>query len=391
MSPRRRKPQNNDLPMHLYFDASAGFRFRLLNGERVSLGHVRAEAIAIAQEYNMRVRGGAQLGVESLIERTTDIKGNFSAYIDKIVNRVITDEKPAHDSKRTLINDAERMKAFFINVSPCDISLVHVNDYLTTYHASASNNVYNRKIAQLAKVFAYAMDEGLMKENPARLKKQKPKETKKRVRLTVEQFKRIHAAAPLFLKTAMDLSLQTTHAVLEISRIQYKLNKAKKGECGCVWLKNPSTEKSGKIYGTLYIHRQKVSRKESSFVAIPIGETLKSIIDKSRDNIFSPYVVHKRATSYNSISQECDHATQFNSKYLSKQFSKVRDSVGICKELPKAERPTFHEIRALSAFLFQQNGINPQARMAHADEKSTKVYTQNHVEWVEVPHGEIAI
>lgn len=59
--------------------------------------------------------------------------------------------------------------------------------------------------------------------------------------------------------------------------------------------------------------------------------------------------------------------------------------------MPMAQRPTFHEIRALSAYLFEQQGVDPQARMAHSDAKSTKVYTQNHVEWVSVPHAEIKV
>lgn len=46
-----------------------------------------------------------------------------------------------------------------------------------------------------------------------------------------------------------------------------------------------------------------------------------------------------------------------------------------------------HEIRALAVHLFDQQGIDPQERMAHSDAKSTKIYTQNHIDWVVVPHG----
>ncbi|MCV5446146.1 site-specific integrase, partial [Escherichia coli] len=56
---------------------------------------------------------------------------------------------------------------------------------------------------------------------------------------------------------------------------------------------------------------------------------------------------------------------------------------------PIDERPTSHETRALAAHLFDQQGIDPQGRMAHSDAKSTKIYTQNHIDWVVVPHGEI--
>ncbi len=39
--------------------------------------------------------------------------------------------------------------------------------------------------------------------------------------------------------------------------------------------------------------------------------------------------------------------------------------------------------------MFKQRGFDPQARMAHSDAESTKIYTENHVQWVEVPHCEI--
>ena len=29
--------------------------------------------------------------------------------------------------------------------------------------------------------------------------------------------------------------------------------------------------------------------------------------------------------------------------------------------------------------------------MAHSDAKSTRIYTENHIEWICVPHGEILI
>ncbi len=116
----------------------------------------------------------------------------------------------------------------------------------------------------------------------------------------------------------------------------------------------------------------------------------KDIIDNSRDNVASPYVVHRLLEKRsNPISKEVNHPTQVAPDYLSRAFSELRDRIGVAAELPIKERPTFHEIRALAAHIFERQGIDPQARMAHSDAKSTKIYTQNHVEWVEVPHAEI--
>ncbi|MDS0448611.1 recombinase, partial [Klebsiella pneumoniae] len=282
-------------------------------------------------------------------------------------------------------NDAFRVKEFFISIPSCDIELEHVNAYINHYHADASANVQNRKVSFLKKLFSYAVDESLMFDNPASRKKMRRTEEKKRQRLSLESFKAIRCAAEPWLRTAMDLALQTTHARLEVSRIRYSISEPKDGICGCVWLAQPENG----IYGTLYIHRQKVQKKEASHVAIPIGEELKRIIDDSRDNVASPFIVHRIPERQVKRSKEVSHPTQVAPDYLSRSFSAVRDKLGLCDKMPMDERPTFHEIRALAAHLFDQQGIDPQGRMAHSDAKSTKIYTQNHIDWVVVPHGEI--
>lgn len=206
---------------------------------------------------------------------------------------------------------------------------------------------------------------------------------KKRQRLSLDHFMAIRRAAEPWLRTAMDLALQTTYARLEVSRIKYSIREPKNG--GCVWFEQPENG----IYGTLYIHRQKVQKKEASHVAIPIGDELQRIIDNSRDNVASPYVVHRIPERQVKRSKEVSHPTLVAPDYLSRSFSAVRDQLGLCNHLTMDERPTFHEIRALAAHLFDKQGIDPQGRMAHSDAKSTKIYTQNHIDWVVVPHGEI--
>lgn len=133
-----------------------------------------------------------------------------------------------------------------------------------------------------------------------------------------------------------------------------------------------------------------MSKWKASHIAIPIGSELKRIIDDSRDRIASPYVVHRLPEkNSNPISKEVNHPTQVSPDYLSRAFSDLRDTVGVASEYPPAEHPTFHEIQALAAFMFERQGIDPQARMAHSDAKSTKIYTQNNLNWVTVPHAEI--
>lgn len=389
MAARPRRRENRHLPDLLYYDKYAGvYRFILITGKRKSLGSDRAMAIAIAREYNNRMRPETSVSIESLIRESGGIQGEalpFSEHVDHIMAWAIEDEDPAENTLADWNNDAKRVKEFFSNIFSCDIELEHVNAYVKEYHSDASANVQNRKVSFLKKLFSYAVDESLMLDNPATRKKMRRTEGKKRQRLSFDNLMIIRNAAVSWLRTAIDLALQTTHARLEVSRIRYSIKEPKNGICGCVWLDQPANG----IHGTLYIHRQKVQHKEASHVAIPIGAELKRIIDDSRDNVASPYVVHRIPKRNVKRSKEVSHPTQVAPDYLSRSFSDLRDELGLYGNLTIEERPTFHEIRALAAHLFDNQGIDPQARMAHSDAKSTKIYTQNHINWVVVPHGEI--
>lgn len=389
MAARPRKKEYRHLPDYLFFDKDRGvYKFTLVTGKKKNIGKDRAMAIAIAREYNLRMRPELSPSVDNLIRESGGVTGEakpFADHVDHIMARAVEDERPSQSTLDDWNNDALRVKEFFINIPACDIELEHVNAYINKYHASASANVQNRKVSFLKKLFSYAVDESLMLDNPATRKKMRRTEKKKRQRLSLDHFMTIRRAAAPWLRTAMDLALQTTHARLEVSRIRYSIREPKNGICGCVWLEQPE---SG-IYGTLYIHRQKVQKKEASHVAIPIGDELKRIIDDSRDNVASPYVVHRIPERQVKRSKEVTHPTQVAPDYLSRSFSALRDSLGLCNHLKMDERPTFHEIRALAAHLFDKQGIDPQGRMAHSDSKSTKIYTQNHIDWVVVPHGEI--
>ena len=77
--------------------------------------------------------------------------------------------------------------------------------------------------------------------------------------------------------------------------------------------------------------------------------------------------------------------------YLTKSFAQARDDSKAYEELPVGERPTFHEIRALGAWLYEQQNFPMeyiQALLGHADEKMTKHYQEGHgdktIEYVEV-------
>ncbi|AVV81922.1 hypothetical protein [Shewanella putrefaciens] len=261
---RPKKSHNKNLPQHLMFDSSKGtYRFTLVNGVRKTLGKDKVQAIQIAVEYNRIMRPTVGLTVDQLIEASCESPlangQSFASHVDRLLELIFKEEMPSKQLASTMRNDAERVKAYFAEVSSQDISLEHINGYLNQYHPDASPNVHNRKLGFLEKLINYAIDQSIMLDNPAsrKMKKRKTK-GKERQRLSFDAYKQIHAAAPLWLQTAMDLALQSTQARLEVSRIKYSIKKPKDGQCGCLWFDEPIDG----IYGTLFIHRQKVEKKK---------------------------------------------------------------------------------------------------------------------------------
>ena len=92
---RPRNRENRHLPDHLFFDKSANvYRFTLITGKRKSLGSDRALAIAIAREYNNRMRPDTAPSLDSLIRESGGENGEAkpsAVYAEKLLDRPIVD------------------------------------------------------------------------------------------------------------------------------------------------------------------------------------------------------------------------------------------------------------------------------------------------------------
>lgn len=405
MSPRRRTQGTEHFPAHLSKIKHKGknrFQFRCIDGSRklFPAGTTEHQAIQAAIAYNAKHRGHADmfnLETTPAPRKKDKFDKPLSEWLKVVIARVENEESLSGETLSTFKLDCERLVKSLGYRNTKSITLQDLNSWLSEHFADKSKNVYNRKVSFLKKVFAYLADESAVTTNVAEQKKQrkmtKADKKKNRLDLSADDYKRIHAAAPLFLKTAMEIALQSTHAVKELHRIKYSITAPTPGVCGIVWNDGPKHENGMTIYGTLYIHRHKVQNNKAAFVAIPVTQSIKDTVDRSRlDKLVCPYVVHRKNKLTNGLAKECDHRFQCTSKIISRAFSGVRDELGLYADIPKEERPTFHEIRRLAARLISGMGENPQKRMAHANEATTKIYTDNNdVEWHQVSPIMVAI
>lgn len=384
MAPRRKQSQNSDMPTGLSPVKLRGidrFRYRYPNGKDFwfPIGTTRRDAVEAACIFNSEYRNPQIL----LAEKSDKYNRPLSYWLPKVVKRVKSEERLSPQVLKTFISNCDKLTSSHGDVYTKSITLETVNDFINEQALNSSNEVKNRKALFLKKVFDYLVDMSAMQENFAARKKLLPVAQKKRPRLSEDAYQAIYNIAPQYLKTAMALSLQTTHAVLEVSRIKYK---------DCNILDKPELIDSGLVYGYMRIRRQKVKKHESSRVEIPITKAIMDIIEKSRlDNTASPYLVH-RISRGNVTPKGCDHPTQCDSEYISKAFSALRDELGLYSNIENRRyRPTYHEIRSLSIRLFDKAGYDPQARAAHSKAETTKIYKDNSEEWVRVPAGEVSI
>lgn len=116
---------------------------------------------------------------------------------------------------------------------------------------------------------------------------------------------------------------------------------------------------------------------------IVMGEAMRAVVKECLASpVVCPYLIHYSPRAR--MREQLDAKRHWNAvteDYLTKAFTKSRDDSEAYKEMPKAQRPTFHEIRALGAWLYEQQGYPQeyiQALMGHADMKMTEHYQAGH-------------
>ena len=172
-------------------------------------------------------------------------------------------------------------------------------------------------------------------------------------RLTLDQYRAIHATAPGWLQVAMDLSLITLQRRGDVVRMRY------------------DDERDGRL--------EVDQGKTGAALSVEIGAELRAVIKRSRaDGVLSPFIVHRRSQR-RAAGQE--HRTQVAEEMVTRAFAEARDSLPELAAMEPERRPTFHEIRALGGRMYEEAGWTRgeiQALMGHADEEMTEHYLQGH-------------
>jgi integrase len=295
------------------------------------IGSDRETAIKEAEQINWSLMPKSEL-VKKVLD--SEQSKNFSEFIDYFITDILPAKNLAKKTVQDYTQKIPHIKEHLGNKSIEKIDTKDISEFLKKYPPTQSN--YYRAV--LSVIFKHAIDEGFTDKNPAASTLKKTT-TKQRERLTLENYHAIHAHAPNWLKNAMDLALITAQRREDIANLKWT-----------------------DIHdGFLWIQQHKTKNR----IKINLSEDIKALLIKCKGE--NEFVIGE---------------IKGNAERITKGFAEAREKSGL------ETTATFHEIRSLSAHLYEESGIDKkqiQMLLGHTTEKMTEHYLEGHGEkWTEI-------
>lgn len=323
-----------------------------VSGRWHGMGSNKAQAIEAAKELNALLMAENDL-VGKVLGQVTVTK-----HIEWFFENVVPEREYKPRTLEMYQVQARKLSVSMGDVPVEEVSVQDLAELLEKYSARSANQI--RQVA--VDIFRVAMSRGLRTDNPAEATL-KRREKKARKRLTQEQYDAIRALAEPWLQNAMDLALITLQRRGDVARMKFE-------------------NVQGEI---LYVVQEKTEKYDTGYLAISVGPKLKDIIKRCRDDLASPYLVHRRPERKVKERAGMDHWTQVKPQMLTRAFAEARDKTRLFENVPDNELPTFHEIRALGIKRYRDRKEDPQKLAGHATAKMTSNYDSGHEEirWVQ--------
>ena len=345
MTPRSRKKTNTGLVPNLYWTDSTERWLKYvhpLTGKSFGMGSDKKKAIQAAKTLNAQLMPSNDL--------VSSVLGNGMRMIDFIAyyyGQVIPAKNYAAKTLTLVNGQRKHIEAHFGKTEIEDIGVRECDALLDNHPAAMANNY--RKL--LIDIFRHAIAKGYYtRANPAEMTLRR-EHKKLRKRMTKPEFDAIRDVAPPWCQHMMDIALITLQR--EGDLLNFKYDDIVDGR----WLL--------------------VTQKTKKPISIPVSQQLQKIIDQTRtDGIVSRYVIHRR----HSRSKSGPEFGKVNINTFNTIFQNVRKEAGIYSHLKPAQRPSFHEIRALGTKLYRDADIDPQPLLGHTDEAMTDHYDSGHEE-----------
>lgn len=338
-----------------------GFKYRNpVSGKEKWMGKDRARAFEAARKLNALLVKGNDL-VDKVVAKTETIADAIRVF--RAEDMPGRDWAPATATVyESVLNRIEK------RVGDKEVAKFGVRecaDFIKEVTESPRSRQQFRLV--LGWVLACAVEDGWIEINPA-LQTRKAVHKRQRQRLTQGAYNAIWLKAAPWLRNAMDLSLLTLLRREDIAGLEF----------------------SDVHDGKLWVVPGKTEGTTGARIRIPVDGSLADVIARCRDDVLSPFLVHRlpeRARPQEKRAKSRTHHTQLLPEQITRAFANVRDDVGITGK----GAPTFHEIRSLGGALLREQGWTVeqvQALMTHTSPSMTEHYLGGHdVPWTDVSIG----
>jgi integrase len=370
--------RHDELPKHLYLHSLNHSYYYKNPGmpRKANFGKDRTTAVQLAKVLNTKYR--TQLEQRSIrLEAAIDVGSPpFEAAFEEFVEKYIRDYRLKQSTAALLQQRRKRLSKQIGNVQVATIDTQMLREAIS----DNSQFEQGKMRTLLLRFFRYAKSNGTYPShlvNPVDDLFVDPVPHKKRHRMTIEQFRAMHKAAPQWLQWLMTLGFHLALRRVDLVNLRF------------------TDIVGGRIVSPIRKTDTDARELEATSVDFPIHPDVQHVINESRRSSLRvgrcPFIVHrsperrtKRATDALSYGR-MEHPAQILPDYATKAFNSVRQIV--CKTtnvfagLSGRQLPTLHEIRALSSHLYAKAGYsvsNVQDLMAHTDPDMTREYQKGH-------------
>src|SRR5690349_3057358 len=298
---RPRRTGNRDLPDNLYPNRSGWKYVRPSDGRPVYLpaGTRRDAAISTAIKCNAILTKGPSSLVGAVITGRRTVKDAIKVFREDDLPHRKWAPKTAAEYAIVLRRIEEDEGGKLLD----DYGVTAAAEYLRPKGTEARRKMR----CVMLWVFACAIQEGWIEVNPIEQTRKVPPAERQRSRLTKEAFDAIRGKAEPWLQRAMDFALVTLLRRADVVGARTSDVRA----------------------GRLHVVPKKTEDSTNVRLRIAIGPELDEVLRAMRDNIVSPYLVHRlplKARPREMRADARDHHTQVMPEQLTRAFAAARDA-----------------------------------------------------------------
>lgn len=369
MSPRPRNAGNQDLPPHTTTNVVKGktyYRYTMPDGTRHNLGTDKKAAVDAALTLNAELQRNPDILNRIMSrKRAAELVANpippMSYAIEQFRLRLL--QKTYADSTRE--NHNYMLKQYLERWGDKQVDQLTVLDVAGLLNDKPAHSYIKHRIL-LIELWAYMTHQGWVSDNLAEKTMEAIVPKKQRLRHTIETLNTIRAISPDYLQRAIDLALHSVQRRGDLVHITRKMINIPNNTLTV--LQEKSRNYANPIYIEIDMHPE-LSTAVMACLTTPIA-------------FKCPYLLHYIPWRITNAVKKKDHHLAMTDDFVSKEFAKYRDESGVYAHLKPAQRPSFHDIRALGIKLITEKygQAYAMALAGHADERMWKHYIDGHEE-----------